>query len=41
MPLSKASQLAGHSGVKVTGDIYGTSSAAELHEAADRYQWSD
>lgn len=41
MPLSKASQLAGHSSVKITGDIYGTSNQKELAEAADRYVWSD
>ena len=41
MPLSKASQLAGHSSVKVTGDIYGTSNQTELQAALDHYQWTD
>lgn len=37
MPLSKASELAGHSSVKVTGDIYGSSNTAELAAARDRF----
>jgi site-specific recombinase XerD len=41
MPLSKASQLAGHSSVKITGDIYGTSNQNELQTALNTYQWSD
>jgi integrase len=37
MPLSKASELAGHSGTQITGDIYGTSNPSELSAARDRY----
>jgi integrase len=37
MPLSKASQLAGHASIQITGDIYGTSDEAELATARDRY----
>lgn len=39
MPLSKASELAGHSSTKVTGDIYGTSNDDELESAHNRYGW--
>lgn len=39
MPLSKASQLAGHSSTKVTGDIYGTSNEDELAADHDRWGW--
>lgn len=41
MPLSKASQLAGHSSTRVTGDIYGTSNDDELQDAHDQYGWID
>lgn len=41
MPLSTASQLAGHSSVQVTGDIYGTANDDELQTAHDRYGWMD
>lgn len=37
MPLKTASQLAGHSTIKTTADIYGTSSEEELLEAFDKY----
>ena len=39
MPLSLASQLAGHSSVNVTGDIYGTANESELARAHDIYSW--
>lgn len=39
MPLSLASQLAGHSSVSVTSDIYGTANENELSEAHSEYTW--
>ena len=39
MPLSLASQLAGHSSVNVTGDIYGTANERELSKAHQVYSW--
>jgi len=39
MPLSLASQLAGHSSVTVTADIYGTANENELSRAHDQYTW--
>lgn len=41
MPLSLASQLAGHSSVNVTGDIYGTANEKELSHAHEIYTWLD
>jgi len=41
MPLSLASQLAGHSSVNVTGDIYGTANERELSSAHEMYTWLD
>jgi len=41
MPLSLASQLAGHSSVNVTGDIYGTANEGELSRAHETYSWLD
>lgn len=41
MPLSLASQLAGHSSVNVTGDIYGTANERELSHAHEIYTWLD
>ena len=41
MPLSLASQLAGHSSVTVTADIYGTANEAELSRAHKIYTWMD
>ena len=37
MPLKTASELAGHSSIRITADIYGTSSDQELLEAAQKY----
>jgi integrase/recombinase XerD len=39
MSLAEASQIAGHSSVKVTGDIYGGFNDEELQRAHDRYSW--
>jgi len=39
MPLSLASQLAGHSSVTVTADIYGTANEKELAHAHEIYTW--
>ena len=39
MPLSLASQLAGHSSVTVTADIYGTANEEELYQAHRHYTW--
>jgi integrase/recombinase XerD len=39
MPLSLASQLAGHSSVTVTADIYGTANEEELYQAHKHYTW--
>ncbi len=39
MPLSLASQLAGHSSVTVTADIYGTANETELSNAHKHYTW--
>lgn len=39
MPLSLASQLAGHSSVTVTADIYGTANEEELYRAHKHYTW--
>jgi len=41
MPLSLASQLAGHSSVTVTADIYGTANEAELARAHENYTWME
>jgi len=41
MPLSLASQLAGHSSVTVTADIYGTANEEELSRAHKSYTWID
>jgi integrase len=41
MPLSLASQLAGHSSVTVTADIYGTANENELAQAHQNYTWID
>jgi len=37
MPLSTASQLAGHSGIQVTGEIYGTFDENQLRVAVNQY----
>ena len=39
MPLPQASQLAGHSSVAVTADIYGLFNEKDLQEAHDKYSW--
>jgi integrase len=39
MPLPQASQLAGHSSVAVTADIYGLFNELELQKAHDKYSW--
>ena len=39
MPLPQASQLAGHSSVNVTGDIYGTYPETDLQAAHEKYSW--
>jgi len=41
MPLSLASQLAGHSSVTVTADIYGTANEEELARAHKNYTWME
>jgi integrase/recombinase XerD len=41
MPLSLASQLAGHSSVTVTADIYGTANEEELYRAHKNYSWME
>jgi len=41
MPLSLASQLAGHSSVTVTADIYGTANEDELYQAHKHYSWME
>jgi integrase/recombinase XerD len=39
MPLSAASQIAGHSSTKITGDIYGTFPEKILRVMHDKYSW--
>lgn len=39
MPLPTASQLAGHTTTKITGDIYGIVSEAKLRSEHEKYSW--
>lgn len=39
MPLPTASQLAGHTTVKITGDIYGIVSESKLRSEHEKYSW--